>query len=124
MEEQLIKKDCSTGEYSDIFPITTLNAVLNEKGETLTSILECYNHLFLPYINNSSQDTRLQVPKSMRRRGLWITYIKHNKEVITEWYNSADFADDAFKLGNNWVRYLDYNYINSTIRRLLLWYKA
>lgn len=125
MTEQIIKKDCKTGEYNDIFPITTLSAIKDlSTGETLDNILEKYNHLYLPFLNNSKTNTRLQVPNKLRRKGLWITYETCNSRVVTEWYNSNDFSNKAWGNSENWVPYIDKELMRGTLKTLLSWYKA
>lgn len=123
--EQIIKKDCKTGEYNDIFPITTLSAIKDlSTGDTLDNILEKYNHLYLPFLNNSKTNTRLQVPNKLRRKGLWITYETCNSRVVTEWYNSNDFSNKAWGNSENWVPYIDKGLMRETLKTLLSWYKA
>ena len=100
--QQLIKKNSQEGRYEDIFPKTFLDAVLDkESGVTLTDILAMFNMLFLSY-NGSRSQTRLQVPSSLRREGLWITYVLYDKTVVTEWYNAEAIDDTTFGDSANW----------------------
>lgn len=124
MKEQLIKKNCSTGEYSDIFPITTLDSVLSESGDSLIDILRVYNHLYVPCVNRNTRDTKLQVPVSLRRKGLWLTYVTPKEKVVTEYYNSYDLSDKAWTNEGNWVNYIDTDFIQREIRRCLSWYRV
>lgn len=125
MSEQLIQKDCKTGEYKDMYPVTTLSAIKDlSTGKTLDKILEGYNHIYLPFKDNSKTFTRQQVPPSLRRKGLWITYVSCKGNVITEWYNSDDFSNKAWGDSKNWVPYLDKEVIKGIIKDLLSWYKA
>lgn len=71
-----------------------------ETGYTLDEILANFNMLFLSY-NVNAELTRLQVPNSFRREGLWITYVTYDRTVITEWYNSNDIDDDTWKSDAN-----------------------
>lgn len=72
-----------------------------ETGYTLDEILASFNMLFLSYSVNAEL-TRLQVPNSFRREGLWVTYVTYDKTVVTEWYNSNDIDDNTWKSDANW----------------------
>lgn len=125
MAEQLIQKDCAKGTYKDMYPITTLSAIKDlSTGKTLDKILEEYNHLYLPFKDNSKALTRQQVPPRLRRRGLWITYVSCKGRVVTEWYNSDDFSNKAWGNNENWVSYLNKELVKDTLNELLAWYKA
>lgn len=100
--QQLIKKNSQEGRYEDIFPKTFIDAVLDkESGVTLTDILAMFNMLFLSY-NGSRSQTRLQVPSSLRRKGLWVTYVLYDKTVVTEWYSAEAIDDTTFGDNANW----------------------
>lgn len=100
--QQLIKKNSQEGRYEDIFPKTFIDAVLDkESGVTLTDILAMFNMLFLSY-NGSRSQTRLQVPSSLRRKGLWVTYVLYDKTVVTEWYSAEAIDDTTFGDSANW----------------------
>lgn len=100
--QQLIKKNSQQGRYEDIFPKTFIDAVLDkESGVTLTDILAMFNMLFLSY-NGSKSQTRLQVPSSLRREGLWVTYVLYDKTVVTEWYSAEAIDDTTFGDSANW----------------------
>ena len=100
--QQLIKKNSQGGRYEDIFPKTFIDAVLDkESGVTLTDILAMFNMLFLSY-NGSRSQTRLQVPSSLRREGLWVTYVLCDKTVVTEWYSAEAIDDTTFGDSANW----------------------
>lgn len=99
--QQLIKKG-NEGIYEDIFPNTYTDAVFDRKsGENLDNILSGFNMYFLPY-TGSKRTTRLQVPMSLRRQGLWITYVTYDKVVIVEWYDSDLINDENWELDINW----------------------
>lgn len=101
--QQLIKKNSQQGRYEDIFPKTFIDAVLDrESGVTLTDILAMFNMLFLSY-NGSREQTRLQVPMSIRKTGLWITYVLYDKTVVTEWYAGEAIDDNSWKNLSNWT---------------------
>lgn len=124
MAEQLIKKDCITGEYENIYPIVALESVLAGDGTPLTKILNGYNHIFVQFKNNTRKDTRLQIPHGFRRKGLWITYITCKNEVVTEWYKGDATNDSAWGDGANWVPYINEEFIKRAVYKALSWYKA
>lgn len=100
MKEQLYKK--YNGEYSKIFPLNYIqNLIDSESGDTLVSILQSFNNIYIPYQGNS-QDTRNLIPESLRRKGLWITY-NNEEEYITEYYKG-----DANDIQEYWTE--DYNW--------------
>ena len=100
-KQQLIKKNQSGG-YQDIYPKTFIDAIRDkESGISLSDILNGFNMYFLPYVGNP-ESTRLLVPKLLRRQGLWITYVKYDKTVVTEWYAGEDISDTAWKDSSNW----------------------
>lgn len=100
--QQLIKKNSQEGRYEDIFPKTFIDAVEDrESGNNLTEILSGFNMYFLSY-NGSREQTRLQVPMSIRKTGLWITYVLYDKTVVTEWYAGEAIDDNSWKSSDNW----------------------
>lgn len=100
--QQLIKKNSQEGRYEDIFPKTFLDAVIDkESGTTLTDILSSFNMYFLSY-TGSRETTRLEVPMSLRKQGLWITYVLYDGNTITEWYGINAVDDTSWQNGENW----------------------
>ena len=100
MKEQLYQKH--NGEYSKIFPLNYIQNLIDSKsGNTLTSILQAFNNIYIPYQGNP-QDTRNIIPESLRRKGLWITY-NNGEEYITEYYKG-----DANDIQEYWTE--DYNW--------------
>ena len=100
--QQLIKKNSQEGRYEDIFPKTFIDAVEDrESGNNLTEILSGFNMYFLSY-NGSREQTRLQVPMSIRKTGLWITYVLYDKTVVTEWYAGEAIDDITWQNSVNW----------------------
>ena len=100
--QQLIKKNSQEGRYEDIFPKTFIDAVEDrESGNNLTEILSGFNMYFLSY-DGSREQTRLQVPMSIRKTGLWITYVLYDKTVVTEWYAGEAIDDNSWKNSSNW----------------------
>lgn len=101
--QQLIKKDNQEGRYNNIFPKSYTEAIQSrETGEFLDVTLQKTNFLFLSY-NGSEEDTRLQVPSSMRRKGLWISYVTFEGSIISNFYNGEGIGDAQWKDGNNWI---------------------
>lgn len=99
--QQLIKKS-NKGIYEDIFPNTYTDAVFDKvSGESLTDILSGFNMYFLSYAG-SKESTRLQVPISLRKTGLWITYVKFDGTIVTEWYSAKVTDDTTWKNSSNW----------------------
>lgn len=100
--QQLIKKNSQEGRYEDIFPKTFTDAVKDkESGKSLIDILSSFNMYFLSY-NGSRELTRLQVPLSLRKTGLWVTYVLYDKTVVTEWYAGEAIDDNSWGDSSNW----------------------
>lgn len=100
--QQLIKKNSQDGRYESIFPKTFTDAVIDrENGAKLTDILAMFNMLFLSYVGSKSL-TRLEVPISLRKTGIWITYVLYDKTVVTEWYAGEAIDDTSFSNDSNW----------------------
>lgn len=100
--QQLIKKNNQEGRYDDIFPKTYTDAVEDRgSGMLLTDILAGFNMYFLPYVG-SKKDTRLQVPKFLRRRGLIITYVTYDNVIVTERYKQEAIDDITWGDDNSW----------------------
>lgn len=61
------------------------------------------NHIYVPFDRNV-MITRNSVPKEFKRKGIWITYLKEDKQIVTEWYidNNADIDTCHFADDNNW----------------------
>lgn len=94
--QQLIKRDFQNRGYRDIFPKNyTENIRDKETGEFLDVSLAKVNFLFLPY-HISPEHTRLQVPKSRRRLGLWISYIIPNEHRLVIEYYLSDNIEDSY----------------------------
>lgn len=100
--KQLVRKGAQTSEYENIYPKTYTESVRDKStGESIDQILNSYNQYFVPYTGNDS-NTRRQVPISIRRKGLWITYVRYSGSIVTEWYGSDDISDSSFGLSSNW----------------------
>lgn len=101
MSQQLVKKD-SDGRYSNVMPKSWIEAIKDKNtGQTLVEILQGFNMYFLPYNGNTSA-TRCSVPMILRKKGLWITYVKYDGNVYTEWYAASDIDDKSWGDSSNW----------------------
>lgn len=120
---QMFQHDCVSGEHKPVFPDTTIDRVVDNAGKPLSKILSEVNHIWVPFVNNSRRDTRLQVPVSMRRRGLWVTY-ETNMGLVTEIYKSTLTDVTSWTDPRNWVSYINENLIQEKISEVLSWYKA
>lgn len=101
---QLHDKDKNSKEYP-IFPVTYTHAVYDGKtGANLESMLAQFNNVFLQY-QGTAKDTRLLLPKEMRRKGVQITYRNMDDEVVTEkCVNDSQSDNDHWGLDANWIR--------------------
>lgn len=101
MSNQLVKRDHLEG-YRSVFPKTFIDAIKDrDSGMSLAEILQGFNMYFLSYNGNKAL-TRCSVPQSLRKKGLWITYVLYDHTVITEWYNSDNIDDESFGSDDNW----------------------
>lgn len=101
MSNQLVKRDHLEG-YRSVFPKTFIDAIKDRNsGMSLAEILQGFNMYFLSYNGNKAL-TRCSVPYSLRKEGLWITYVLYDHTVITEWYNSDNIDDESFGSDGNW----------------------
>lgn len=100
---QLHDKD-KFGEEYPIFPVTYTHAVYDKNGASLESMLAQFNNVFLQY-QGTAKDTRLLLPKEMRRKGIQITYRNMDDEVVTEkCVNDSQSDNDHWGLDANWMR--------------------
>jgi hypothetical protein len=89
-------------ENSNDRVVLSLDSIIdNISGKSLNEILKDFNMYFLSYTNDR-ESTRCKVPMSLRREGLWITYVLYDGTVITEWYNSNNITDTAWGDSSNW----------------------
>jgi hypothetical protein len=57
--------------------------------------------LFLSYTGDA-KTTRLSIIPSLRKEGLWITYVDYDSNVVTEWYNGKSITDEEWQKASNW----------------------
>lgn len=103
--QQLLKKEDGQKDRKPIYPPTVIQAVFDGKtGASLEAILAQFNSVYVQY-QGTPKDTRLIIPKEMRRAGLTITYMDMESNTITERANSAVQKDnDHWGLDVNWSR--------------------
>ena len=102
MSQQLVKKGANGG-YSNVMPKSWIEAIKDKNtGKTLVEILQSFNMYFLPYDGNSTS-TRCLVPTMLRKKGLWITYVKYDGNVYTEWYAANEIDDNSWGDSSNWT---------------------
>lgn len=102
IQKQLIAK--LGEEFANIFPLQYVSNILDgATGETLTILLSRYNHIFIPF-TGEKDITRAAVPPIMRRKGLYITYITPNSEIITEYFkgNKTEVNNEDWVKDKNW----------------------
>ena len=101
MSQQLVKKGAN-GRIENVNPRSWIEAIKDKNtGQTLVEILQGFNMYFLPYNGNTSA-TRCLVPTSLRKKGLWITYVKYDGNVYTEWYGANEIDDTSWGDSSNW----------------------
>ena len=61
------------------------------------------NHIFVPFIGDEA-NARKAVPMIMRRKGLYITYITPDSEIITEYFkgNKTEVNNEDWVKDENW----------------------
>lgn len=103
MSQQLVKKG-TNGKHEKVMPRSWIEAIKDKyTGQSLLEILQGFNMYFLSYTGNK-ENTRLQVPMNLRKRGLWVVYENYDNEVIVEWYDKKSIADEIWKLDSSWKR--------------------
>ena len=101
MSQQLVKKGAN-GKHENVMPKSWIEAIKDKNtGQTLVEILQGFNMYFLPYNGNTSS-TRCLVPTILRKKGLWITYVKYDGNVHTEWYAAEQIDDKSWGDNSNW----------------------
>ena len=101
MSQQLVKKGAN-GRIVNVNPRSWIEAIKDKNtGQTLVEILQGFNMYFLPYNGNTSS-TRCLVPAMLRKKGLWITYVKYDGNVYTEWYAADELDDKSWGDSSNW----------------------
>lgn len=65
--------------------------------------LDYCGHYYLPFIGNNRMTTRLQIPITLRKLGLWITYRGENGKVLNEVYCGKTVGDGEWGKSENWL---------------------
>lgn len=101
MSQQLVKKG-TNGKHENVMPKSWIEAIKDKNtGQTLVEILQGFNMYFLSYNGNTSA-TRCLVSTMLRKKGLWITYVKYDGNVYTEWYAADEIDDKSWGDSSNW----------------------
>lgn len=101
MSQQLVKKGAN-GKHVNLMPKSWIEAIKDKNtGQTLVEILQGFNMYFLPY-NGNTPSTRNMIPSTLRRKGLWISYVKYDGNVYTEWYAANEIDDTSWGDSSNW----------------------
>lgn len=101
MEQQIIKRN--NEGYENVDPKTYSNLVKDKNtNKKLDEILAGFNSYFVSY-NGSRRLSRLSIISSLRRRGLYITYILYNGNIVTEYYNGSSIDDTSWGSDDNWL---------------------
>lgn len=114
MNKQLKEKDGNA--FKDVFPINIIQNIKDgDTGKTLQSILKSFNSIFVEYKNNV-EDTRNSIDESIRRKGLWVTYLPTGEQdYITEVYiGNEESILNNWADNSNWKKILNVDY-NSTV---------
>lgn len=127
MIEQLKKNNNGEGsKCENIYPITVLKAVKDpDTDKTLDEILietkQACNHLQVPFTMTASK-TRLRVETCFRKKGLYLTYIDGNGDIITECYKGESIDNEDWCDSRNWVKETQIKDIVKILNRKLKWH--
>ncbi len=117
---QLIKRNKIAGGYTKVYPLAYIQGITNgATGEALTSILQSFNHIYLPFLG-TVEDTRMSLPSNYRRQGIFITY-KSDKGLVTEFYKGTveDLNNDILFVEDiNWEIIPNLEYVRSNASKI------
>ena len=106
---KLIKIDEATGEKYTVYPITYIQAIIDENGDrNLDEILASYNAIYVEF-NKDFATTMKVIPKAFRTKGRQVTYIVQAElktdtaKAATFIYNSNKVEDEEFCNADNWI---------------------
>lgn len=102
---KLIKIDEATGEKYTVYPITYIQAIIDENGDrNLDEILASYNTIYVEF-NKDFATTMKVVPEALRTKGRQVTYIvqEESAKAATFVYNSNKVTDEEFCNVDNWI---------------------
>lgn len=117
---QLIKRNKIEGGYTKVYPLTYIQSITDGvTGEALISILQSFNHIYLPFLG-TAEDTRMSLPADYRRQGIFITY-RSDKGLVTEFYKGTaeDLDNDILFVEDiNWEVIPDLEYVRSNASKI------
>lgn len=102
---KLIKIDETTGEKYTVYPITYIQAIIDENGNrNLDDVLASYNTIYVEF-NKDFATTMKVVPEVLRTKGRQVTYIvqEESAKAATFVYNSNKVTDEEFCNVDNWI---------------------
>lgn len=120
---KLIKIDEATGEKYTVYPITYIQAIIDENGDkNLDDILASYNAIYVEF-NKDFATTMKVVPEALRTKGRQVTYIVQAElktdtaKAATFIYNSNKVEDEEFCNADNWITLTggDINFVTNEI---------
>lgn len=120
---KLIKIDEATGEKYTVYPITYIQAIIDENGDrNLNEILASYNAIYVEF-NKDFATTMKVVPEAFRTKGRQVTYIiqaelkTDTAKAATFIYNSNKVEDEEFCNADNWITLTggDINFVTNEI---------
>lgn len=116
---KLIKIDEATGEKYTVYPITYMQAIIDENGDrNLNEILASYNAIYVEF-NKDFATTVKVVPEVLRTKGRQVTYIVQGEsaKAATFVYNSNKVTDEEFCNVDNWITLTggDVNFVTNEI---------
>lgn len=120
---KLIKIDEATGEKYTVYPITYIQAIIDENGDrNLDEILASYNAIYVEF-NKDFAATMKVIPEVLRTKGRQVTYIiqaelkTDTAKAATFIYNSNKVEDEEFCNADNWITLTggDINFVTNEI---------
>lgn len=120
---KLIKIDEATGEKYTVYPITYIQAIIDENGDrNLDEILASYNAIYVEF-NKDFAATMKVIPEVLRTKGRQVTYIiqaelkTDTAKAATFIYNSNKVEDEEFCNADNWITLTggDVNFVTNEI---------
>lgn len=116
MAEKLYRKTSSG--YEEVYNLNYIkNIIDSESSKSLTTILGSFNNIYIPY-QDTVENTRNLIPKSMRRKGLWITY-NNGTKYITEYYKgNLEDIQEHWTDSLNWQIIPDLEFVQSEASKL------
>lgn len=120
---KLIKIDEATGEKYTVYPITYIQAIINENGDrNLDEMLASYNAIYVEF-NKDFATTMKVIPEVFRTKGRQVSYIvqaeskTNTAKAATFIYNSNKVEDEEFCNVDNWITLTggDVNFVTNEI---------